>query len=69
MNALLRKWPRRQGRMILQAIYDQSPRVVSKTAPAELDVKWNETVAPEPVFAGSESTPQAIVEPVPASNA
>lgn len=55
--------------MILQAIYDQSPRVVSKTAPAELDVKWNETVAPEPVFAGSESTPQAIVEPVPASNA
>lgn len=71
MRAVLRKWPKRQGRMILQAMYGDEPRDARRIVPPNVQVGWNTHSAPEPVYAESEdaATATASAVRVPASYA
>lgn len=71
MRAVLRKWPKRQGRMILQAMYGDEPREARRIVPPNVQVGWNTTSASEPVYADSENAAPASASAarVPASYA
>lgn len=61
MRAILRKWPKRQGRMILQAMYGDEPREARRIVPPNVTAGWNHAAAPEPVYPEVEESSLPLV--------